>query len=114
MKIANWFLNKNYSQNERYAMACVDPTVEKETAKAYFLVFKTEFGTIKGWFPKSVCTMESAPVITCVSENVGAEINHSTFGAGKVTEISDNTVTCAFEIGEKKILKSFIKFEKEN
>ncbi len=59
MKIDNWFLKKNYSQGERYAISLTDPIIKKETAKAYFLVFETEFGTIKGWFPKTVCKKEA-------------------------------------------------------
>lgn len=58
MKIEEWFLKKNYSQGERYAIFLTDPIISKETQKAYFLVFKTEFGTIKGWFPKAVCKKE--------------------------------------------------------
>lgn len=59
MKIQEWFLKKNYSQGERYAISLTEPIISKETQKAYFLVFRTEFGTIKGWFPKSVCKNEA-------------------------------------------------------
>lgn len=59
MIIKSWFLNKNYSQNERYAINLADScTIERETEKAYLLTFRTEFGRIKNWFPKSVCIVE--------------------------------------------------------
>lgn len=56
--VKSWFLNKNYSQNERYAISTANRTfIEKETEKAVFVKFDTDHGTIKGWFPKSVVTI---------------------------------------------------------
>lgn len=56
--VAKWFLNKNYSQNERYAIDTARyAVIEKETEKAVYVRFETENGSIKGWFPKSVCTI---------------------------------------------------------
>lgn len=81
MTVAKWFLNKNYNMDDVYAMSTTDPKIERETEKAYLLVFKTDFGTIKGWFPKSVCTEE---VITAPAENEKADV----------------------EIGEKVIIKT--------
>lgn len=49
-----WFLNKNFSQGERYAISCSDdPTVTRETEKAVLLRWATKFGEITRWVPKS-------------------------------------------------------------
>lgn len=42
-----------------YAMRTTEPIILKETDKAYFLEFRTDFGDIKGWFPKSVCLLNN-------------------------------------------------------
>lgn len=56
--VAGWFLNKNYNSNERIAITTARyAVIEKETAKALLVRFETEYGNIKGWFPKSVCTI---------------------------------------------------------
>lgn len=56
--VKSWFLNKNYSQNERYAISTANRTfIEKETEKAVFVKFDTDNGIIKGWLPKSVVTI---------------------------------------------------------
>jgi hypothetical protein len=56
MRIKEWFLVKNYSQNERYAISVAHATIEKESEKAIFVKFESEFGNIKSWIPKS-CIM---------------------------------------------------------
>lgn len=53
--IAAWFLNKNFTANQRYAISVSDIAAVKETAKAYFIEAVSDFGTIKTWVPKSVC-----------------------------------------------------------
>ena len=55
MAIKSWFLNKEFTQGERYAISTADdPDVVRETEKAFLLKWKTEFGTIQHWVPKSV------------------------------------------------------------
>lgn len=53
--IAAWFLNKNFSSNERIALQQSDIAAVKETAKAYLVKAVSDFGTITAWVPKSVC-----------------------------------------------------------
>lgn len=56
MRIKEWFLIKNFNDNERYAMSVSDITIERETEKAYLLKFESDFGSITKWIPKS-CIM---------------------------------------------------------
>ena len=53
--VADWFLKKNFDQNERYVISLADMKAIKETAKAYFINAVSDFGTISFWCPKSVC-----------------------------------------------------------
>lgn len=69
MTVKTWFLNKNYNSNEILAMSETEPEVVSESEKAYKLKFKTDYGTISGWFPKSVCTNEKQePKVTETTE----------------------------------------------
>lgn len=53
--VADWFLKKNFDQNERYVISLADMKAIKETSKAYFINAVSDFGTISFWCPKSVC-----------------------------------------------------------
>lgn len=54
VRVKSWFMNKNFTQNERYAISCSDdPTVTRETEKAVLLKWVSKFGTITRWVPKS-------------------------------------------------------------
>ena len=53
--IVAWFLNKNFTSNERVLIQQSEITAIKETAKAYFIKAVSDLGTIKTWVPKSVC-----------------------------------------------------------
>lgn len=54
-RIPDWILEKNLTQNERYAWSTGDGAkVVKETEKAYQFANVTDYGTIKVWVPKSV------------------------------------------------------------
>lgn len=53
MKIKEWFVEKNFTQNERYVIQCGEVSIEKETEKAYFLKWNSDYGFIKRWVPKS-------------------------------------------------------------
>jgi len=58
LSIKKWFMNKNFNQNEAYAISVSDLTVLKETEKAYYLSATSDYGTLKFWCPKS-CTFDS-------------------------------------------------------
>lgn len=62
MKVKNWFVNKEFTADERIAIAGVEPTVERETEKASLLKWHTEYGNITKWVPKSC--IEETPVIS--------------------------------------------------
>lgn len=75
MQIKNWFLNKNFNQNERYyiemAMYGNELLVIGETEKAYRFAARTDYGTFKFWCPKS-CIM-TAEEIEVEREKAAAE-----------------------------------------
>ena len=58
MIIKDWFLEKSFSENEKYAIKVSDVEIEKETEKAYLLKFTSEFGVIEKWIPKSCIKTE--------------------------------------------------------
>ena len=51
--IKDWFLEKNFSEHERYAISVSDIEILKETEKAYLLKFISEFGKVEKWIPKA-------------------------------------------------------------
>lgn len=65
MQIKNWFLNKNFNQNERYyielAMYGNELLVIGETEKAYKFAAHTDLGTFTFWCPKS-CIMTAEEI----------------------------------------------------
>lgn len=90
MTIKTWFLEKNYTHDEiEYGINLNDPTIEKETEKALLLKWNTEYGVIKGWFPKSVVIMDAEPeTANTVALEVNDKVNHKTFGEGVITAIA--------------------------
>lgn len=59
MKIKEWFLYKEFDQNERLVMQYDEMTIERETEKAYLLKWNSDFGYFTKWVPKScICTAE--------------------------------------------------------
>src|SRR5690625_3832718 len=56
----DWFVNKNFDQNEAYAIRneAYRFEITKETEKAYRFTIHTEYGKIFTWAPKSVCMTE--------------------------------------------------------
>lgn len=105
MTIAKWFIDKNYSSSERYAMSTVEPKIINETEKAYRLCFGTEFGEIVGWFPKSVCN--AAPV-QAKEVSVGETVFNKAFGEGSVLKIDGQLVTVDFNGIVKTVAKSYL------
>ena len=111
MTIATWFVRKNYTANEAYAISVTEPAIERETEKAYLLSFKTEWGIIKGWFPKSVCNIETAVEVeqlATVEVKEGDVINHKSYGKGVVLSVDDIIVSVKFECGKKQLAKSYL------
>jgi len=57
----SWFVDKNFSQGERYVIECAvaggEYKVKKETEKAVMVRFESDYGSIVRWFPKSVCVV---------------------------------------------------------
>jgi len=61
--IQQWFLSKNMSSNEAYAIQAAsygDFRVEKESEKAVLLSIATDYGKIKSWFPKVAVVLAMA------------------------------------------------------
>lgn len=60
MTIKNWFLEKNFTQNERFIIEAADMGGElfreKETEKAVLFKAVSDYGTLKFWCPKSCLT----------------------------------------------------------
>lgn len=56
--VAHWFLSKNLSQNEAYAVeTAYSLEANRETEKAYLVKADTKYGVITFWAPKSVCSV---------------------------------------------------------
>ena len=53
MKIKEWFLEKEFTQNERYIISLEEMSIERETEKAYLLKWNSDFGYFTRWVPKS-------------------------------------------------------------
>ncbi len=60
--VKNWFINKNFNSQEAYIinLACNSKEfiILKETEKAVFIQFNSDFGSLKSWFPKSTLKTE--------------------------------------------------------
>lgn len=89
MQIKNWFLNKNFNQNERYyiemAMYGNELLVIGETEKAYRFAARTDYGTFKFWCPKS-CIM-TAEEIEAEREKAAAEAKAQEEKFGKYEQL---------------------------
>lgn len=81
MKIKAWFINKNFTQNERMvietAQACDEITIERETEKALFLRAESDWGTLKFWCPKSCLMSEEEIAAESQKKNAGLNYNES-------------------------------------
>lgn len=53
--VPDWFIERNFNSNERYSMSIADNVYsDRETEKAYHVVWETEHGNLNGWIPKSI------------------------------------------------------------
>ena len=102
VRIESWFINNNFSENERLVIECSDtPTVEKETEKAVYLRFTSDYGTIRRWFPKSVISG------VAYTKGTGKMIKIKT---GEIKEISNVRGNLVRTMDGKTYLKSAIEF----
>lgn len=54
--VEDWFLAKNFTQNEQYGIRNADSSeIIRETEKAVQVAWYTKYGTIRSWVPKSCC-----------------------------------------------------------
>lgn len=54
IRVKDWFLHKNFSSSERYAISIShSSSIERETEKAVLVRWATKFGAITRWIPKS-------------------------------------------------------------
>lgn len=56
LEVKQWFINKNFTQEERYVASVSDLTIIRETEKAVLIEFYSDFGKLNKWIPKS-CLM---------------------------------------------------------
>ena len=50
--VEDWFLAKNFTQNEQYGIGNADSSeIIRETEKAVQVAWYTKYGTIKSWVP---------------------------------------------------------------
>ena len=62
MTVKKWFLEKAFTQNERYAIDTTEQvSIVRETEKAVLIKWVTDFGTIQRWVPKSCVESFDAP-----------------------------------------------------
>lgn len=54
--IKDWFLDKKFTQDEKYAISVSDVSIIGESEKAVKLKFESDYGNIFSWIPKS-CLM---------------------------------------------------------
>ena len=67
MIIKEWFLDKNFTDNEKYVISVSDTKILKETEKAINVEFKSKFGTLTKWIPKS-CIMSDEEINQIVTK----------------------------------------------
>ena len=92
--------------------------IVKETEKAYYLLFNTDFGKINTWVPKSVCTVDT--VENCENNEVvkiaeGMIVNHKKFGTGTVLTVqdfqNDQMITVKFGKKTMQLMRNFAHLE---
>ena len=60
--VKEWIVRKNLNEQEAYAISEIgfEADTIRETEKAYYLLFDTNYGYIRMWAPKSQCYDEEA------------------------------------------------------
>ena len=109
--VKKWFLDKNFSRNEAYAITtCRTAEIVKETEKAALIRFDTDSGTIQSWIPKAAMQVEELrpAAAEAVEFSVGDKVLHQTFGEGVVLSVDEGTVTVKFGKVKKLIMDRFL------
>lgn len=106
MQIKDWFIIQNFNQQQAQAIRNGhDLEIIKETAKAYYLLINTDFGSIKSWVPKSVISDNKIKTENNIDFEIGQKVNHVMFGDGIVKNVDNDFVLVAFKNETKKLLK---------
>jgi len=101
--IPQWFIEQNFTGEERYAITTCESVIEKETEKANLLVWNTKFGRISKWIPKSVYGNEKQ----VDSDLIPCNKKFKQLSTGIIFNvIAENEETIKLEIGKKFIKKS--------
>ena len=53
IEIKVWFMNKNFTTEEKFVADNSDRHIERETAKAVLIKFTSKYGNLTKWVPKS-------------------------------------------------------------
>ena len=102
MIIKNWFLNNNFTDNERYLITVSTTSIERETEKAVLVKFQNDFGSFKSWIPKSVILAEpeetkseikkeepKKEVVDFMMKNKAGQLIHVVEKCGKILKSED-------------------------
>ena len=110
--VEKWFLDKNFSRNEAYAIeTCRAAAIVRETEKAALIRFETDYGTIQSWIPKAAMQIEAERPAPAEAEvfSAGDKVLHQAFGEGVVLSVNDCAVTVKFGKSKKQIMDRFLK-----
>ncbi len=101
MEIKNWFISKNFNQQQRQAIENgYELEILKETEKAYQMKIVTDFGNIFSWIPKSVIVEDHF--------KANEMVKSTAFGIGTVIKCIDDFVQVKFENSIKTIMFTFL------
>ena len=101
MKIENWFLNKNFTENETLVIEQDDYTIISETDKAIKVRFMSDYGNLTRWLPKTVVCCEE--VKTTNKKEIKTK-------AGEIKEIAFMDRNIVTTTDGKKYMKFAIEF----
>lgn len=109
--VSDWIMKKKFSESERAAIenSGAEPTIVKESEKAYRLRWSTESGNIEDWFPKKTVFVETAEEKAAAEEagrslNVGDRVMTRADGEGEIVGSgqSENYVKVKLDNGKEK------------
>ena len=108
LTIKEWWIKKNYNQQEAYLINSADLEVLKETEKAVQIKASSDYGTLTFWCPKSCIEELEAEKKYEDALPIGSVINHTSFGKGTVLMYSGAIVTIDFNGTIKKLSAEFV------
>ena len=91
MKVKEWFIDKNFTQNEKYVIECGETSIEKETEKAYLLKWYSDYGFIIRWVPKS-CIYTNEEYEKVVAKKVEKIVNGLSYSEKLVEYAKANNI----------------------